>query len=72
MQLFEDNDDFVDDNRPRVQFNSLTDKRGKAAESFNAQEYNVTKFTVIIVSRIYCRCAKMIRLPNKKFRFYPQ
>ena len=41
MQLFEDDDDFVDDNRPRGQFNSLTDKRKRAAESFNAQEYNV-------------------------------
>ena len=41
MQLFEDDDDFVDDIRPRGQFNSLTDKRKRAAESFNAQEYNV-------------------------------
>ena len=40
MQLFKDND-FVNDKRPREEFNSLTDKREKAAESFNAQEYNV-------------------------------
>ena len=37
MQLFEDDDDFANDKRPRGQFNSLTDKRERAAESFNAQ-----------------------------------
>ena len=43
MQLFEDDDDFVNHKKPRRQFSSLTDKRERAAESFNVQEYNAYK-----------------------------